>query len=737
MANGKVKIDITVDEKQALSKIKALSSTIEKSLGNLKIDTKAFDKISTGADKSATSAKKASDSWMKFGSAFEKAGSQSDKTGSSLESLGVSAEKAGSIMDKLGASGDDIGASLSASASESAKLGASIEAMASSTSSAGAVLSSLGAEAEASGASISQLASESSSAGSEMELAGVSADQVASALASAGSEADSAGSSASSAGSNFSKLSSGAEKATSSVKSLVGALGLMKAVSAGINLITGSVDSAISRFDTLNNSSLVFSNMGFSSKDTKAAMDSLNKSISGLPTPLDEAVQGMQLMATTTNGDIAKAEKVFSAVNNAVLGFGGSTADVNNAVLQLSQGFQNGKIDGMTWMSMMNSQMGPTLQAMATQMGITTDELKSGLSEGSISVEQFQEALIDLNENGGGGLESLSTIARDATGGISTSVANMKTAVTRGLANMIETFDELSTQITGLTIGENISAFGSAIEGALTKMAPFIAMVARWIDYTGAFENIGTAFKNVGKAIGEALDGINFNFKNVGIAIGNVINFISDIISSFANSGAIQAVATAFQKVGSAVVSVGEKIGITGESIGSTIGNIVEFIAKAIGAIADFVGGLNQQWTRALVAVGVGAVGIMSAFKIFDKLKSFNPFSFFKKNASDGMNGSASSVSKGAQIISSVFTGLGTVVSSIATGLATVISAMATGISTVLTGLATSISIAAQGIATAFSTMATGFASAMAIMGPANILALGAAISLVAISIGA
>src|SRR5699024_12033173 len=155
-----------------------------------------------------------------------------------------------------------------------------------------------------------------------MELAGVSADQVASALASAGSEADSAGSKASGAGSSFSKLSSGAEKATTSVKNLVGALGLMKGISAGISLITGSVDNAISRFDTLNNSSLVFANMGFSSKETQSAMDALTESVTGLPTPLDEAVKGMQLIATTTDGDLGKAEKVFSAINNSVLGFG-------------------------------------------------------------------------------------------------------------------------------------------------------------------------------------------------------------------------------------------------------------------------------------------------------------------------------------------------------------------------------------------------------------------------------
>lgn len=48
-------------------------------------------------------------------------------------------------------------------------------------------------------------------------------------------------------------------------------------------------------------------------------------------------------------------------------------------------------------------------------MGITMGDLKEGLSQGKISVEEFQNQLIEMDTKGGGGLKSLSQIAKDST----------------------------------------------------------------------------------------------------------------------------------------------------------------------------------------------------------------------------------------------------------------------------------------------------------------------------------
>lgn len=272
------------------------------------------------------------------------------------------------------------------------------------------------------------------------------------------------------------QLEGKSSKASGGIKQMATAFGLVKIAGAAMNILKSSMDGAIKRLDTLNNADRVFSNMGFSVKDTKATMENLKKSIQGLPTPLDGAVKGVQLLASSTN-DLGKSEKIYSALNNGILGFGGSTEQVENAVIQLSQAFSNGKVDAETWNSMIDSGLGPALNALAKQMGITSGELKAGLSDGSISVEKFQDALINLNEKGGGGLKSLKQIAKDATAGIGTGVANMKTAVVRGLANILGKFDELSKALTGNSIGQNITVLSGMIDKGFSSIVKSMDMI--------------------------------------------------------------------------------------------------------------------------------------------------------------------------------------------------------------------------------------------------------------------
>lgn len=268
------------------------------------------------------------------------------------------------------------------------------------------------------------------------------------------------------------RVTSSTERMSTRTAALMGAVAgvVQSAVQKAASLVTDSIGSAIKRVDTLNNSARVFSNMGFGADETKKTVDALTKSIQGLPTPLDAAIRNMQLIAASTN-DLGKSQEIFSAMNNAILGFGGNTAMVDNAMIQLSQAFSNGRIDAATWNSMMNSGLGPTLNAIAKQMDITTGALKEGLSDSSISVERFQDELISMNTKGGGGLKSLEQIAKDSTAGISTGMENMKTAISRGVASIIE-------GIGSENISNAISATGAAFETALKSISGAMKWIA-------------------------------------------------------------------------------------------------------------------------------------------------------------------------------------------------------------------------------------------------------------------
>ncbi|WP_323133513.1 phage tail protein [Enterococcus hirae] len=307
------------------------------------------------------------------------------------------------------------------------------------------------------------------------------------------------------------------------------ASGVTRIVGAGFDLIKGSISGAIDRVDTMNNALRNFQNMGFSNSEIMKNIGKnglLSQGIQGLPTTLNDAISHVQLLASST-GNLTRSTQIFKALNDGILGFGGSTDQVNEAVIQLSQSFSNGKVDAQTWNSMINAQLGPTLSAIAKKMGITMGELKEGLSKGTISVKDFQNQLIEMDAKGGGGLKSLSQIAKDSTKGIKTSIQNAKTAVTRGVGKIIEGLNKA-------LVDSDLGGFKGIIDNFGNAMESFLNMIA---------ENIPNALKFLSdlvkttKELMPAILGVGTVFATLNIAskiqeAGSLSSAIKKIVTS-------------------------------------------------------------------------------------------------------------------------------------------------------------------------------------------------------------
>lgn len=241
------------------------------------------------------------------------------------------------------------------------------------------------------------------------------------------------------------------------------------AVNKGMSLISNSIGTAIKRVDTLANAQKTFQYMGFAADDAAAATKAVTKSILGLPTPLDSAIRGMTSLAATY-GNVKLGQKVFTALNDAILGFGGSAEMVDNAIQQVSQLPLDGPLDAQTWMSLRNSGLTPVLVAMGKDMGRSVSKLKEDFGSGKLTVQDFVNELTKLDTKGGGGLVSLQKIAQNATSGIGTGFANMQTAVARGIANIIQAVGQKN-------ISNAISAIGKAFEQALNSIAKAVPII--------------------------------------------------------------------------------------------------------------------------------------------------------------------------------------------------------------------------------------------------------------------
>lgn len=400
----------------------------------------------------------------------------------------------------------------------------------------------------------------------------------------------------------FSGITSAIGSATKGVGKFLGAGALGAVAGAGykaFGAVTGAIDGAIKRMDIMANSTRAFENMGFSTKDITKGMEDLQKATKGLPTSLSDAVSNVQLLSSSTE-DIGLSVGVFKALNDGILGFGGSTEQVDNAVTQLSQSFSNGKVDAGTWNSMINANLGPTLSALAKQMGKTTGELKEGLSSGNISVKDFQEALIDLDVNGGGGLKSLEQIAKDSTKGMGTSIENMKSAITRGVANMIEGFNKSLAKMGLPSIQEWIANTGEKFETFLTGLGDILPQIASKFKWVGdIFSEFSKVSSNALGTFFEWAKAISGWFSAEG-AIIDPAKLGIDLDTAFAIEGAItrfkealgglwewvKAIGGWFSKEGTIISP--EKLGISLDTA-IEIGGAVDSIKKSFSDVKDAV----------------------------------------------------------------------------------------------------------------------------------------------------
>lgn len=262
------------------------------------------------------------------------------------------------------------------------------------------------------------------------------------------------------------------KKASGSIKNMAISLGLVKVASAAMSVLNKSLDAAISRFDTMQKYPKVMGALGFSAEESSKSVNRLSDGIDGLPTKLDEVVSITQRMTSVT-GNLNKSTDATLALNNAMLASGASTSDASRGMEQYIQMLSTGKVDLTSWRTLQET-MPIGLQKTAEAMGFvgTTaqNDLYAALNSGKITFNDFQNQLIEL----GTGTGELADLARKNSEGIATSFSNLQNAASKGLANVIEAFNDLSVAVTGKSIAQNLDGMKVAVNNTFKVMTDVI-----------------------------------------------------------------------------------------------------------------------------------------------------------------------------------------------------------------------------------------------------------------------
>jgi|GEM_PF-1397574 tail protein len=446
------------------------------------------------------------------------------------------------------------------------------------------------------------------------------------------------------------KSARGFSKFSSAVSVAAGNL-ISAGIHKGIDMISNSVDGAIKRVDTLKNFPRVMSNVGISTDKAQAAIKRASDGLKGLPTSLDEAAMSIQRLTMKTK-DVGRATDIFLALNNAIIAGGASSTIQSAAMEQLSQAFARGKPDLMEWRTAMTA-MPAQMDQLAKSMGqVDANALYEEIKNGNITMDQLSDALIKLNTEGTGGLPTFAQQAKNATGGIATGMENAKTAVTRGVANIIE----------ALGSGDMNSAaggFGVQMEKVLNKVADFIKFVKQNKEvftaaavavgiFTGAvlayetavklasaatkaWTTVTTIWSGVAKVAAAATTLFNLAIKNnpivriITIIVGAIALLVGAFIYLWNNvEGFRNFFIGAWNKIKGAAEVVGKFIGDVLKKLEPVFNTISEVVGAVAGVIADFAGKVGEALKPVVqtIATVIGSI-INTVSSIVGKIVGF------------------------------------------------------------------------------------------------------------------
>lgn len=419
------------------------------------------------------------------------------------------------------------------------------------------------------------------------------------------------------------------------------------------SVVTSSLGSAIDRADQMNNFPKVMKNLGYSSEDAAASIRKITNALDGLPTT-SSAMTGMvqQLAPLTSNLD--EATDIALAFNNAMLAGGASTMEQENALTQYTQMLSAGKVDMQAWRSIQAAMPGQLNQVAEAMLGAgkNSNDLYEAMKNGSISFDDFNKKVMELNQNGFGKYASFAQQAKDATQGIGTAMENVQNRVAKAVQKVIEAVgvENIAGAINGFSsqfgkIGDAAAGMVTGVKGWFGKAAQAAQpLVSIW---QSDFGQLGVYLKGLAsnaQAFGGSLLDVVTNgggLQNFLTGLNNIISplvnwwialtrNVSIFIGTLSDSGGVQAFLASLSELWKGLTQLGQGLAdaVTGflavgqnggaaASIGQLVGDAFNAAAPFVEKLASTLQSLGDWASEHGDAIRTVIAGIASGFAAF------------------------------------------------------------------------------------------------------------------------
>jgi tape measure domain-containing protein len=263
---------------------------------------------------------------------------------------------------------------------------------------------------------------------------------------------------------------------TASSNNLIKSIMKLSIVRSVVNTVTGQIDAAMKRMDTMTNFQRTMTAITGSSDMAATSLSQLKDITKGTAYGLDVAARATQNF-TTRGMSIGHATSEVGKWADAVAFYGNGT---NEALTTVTDALGKMMTKGTVEMEQLNRLTDNGINAVgmyAQATGRSAADVQSDLSDGVISSMDFISTVSTAFEEGTNGVLNISGAAKEAGATWATTIANAKAAITRGWISLIDNANAALANAGFGTILDGIREFGETAESVMGKIGVAVGIM--------------------------------------------------------------------------------------------------------------------------------------------------------------------------------------------------------------------------------------------------------------------